>query len=147
MISVRNATEDDLKYIESLESLSFSEPWSYESLRTHLASPLALTMVAEEDGVLLGYVYGSVIPPESELYRIAVDRSARRRGAGFKLLEKFLQGSSELGGKTTYLEVRESNTAARKLYERAGFALVGIRKNYYRSPLENAAVLVREEKI
>ena len=144
MISVRTATREDLKYIESLEGLSFSEPWSYESLLAHLDSPLSLMMVAEEDGERLGYVYGAVIPPESELYRIAVDRFARRRGAGLKLLEKFLQESMEKGGKTTYLEVRESNEAARRLYERAGFALVGIRKNYYRSPLENAAVLVRK---
>ena len=145
MISIRNATENDLKYIESLENLSFSEPWSYQSLKAHLSSPLSVMMVAEENGERLGYVYGSVIPPESELYRIAVDRFARRRGAGSKLLEGFLHSSREMGGKTTYLEVRESNIAARSLYEQAGFTLVGIRKNYYRSPLENAAVLVKED--
>ena len=145
MISVRNATEDDLKYIESLENLSFSEPWSHRSLKEHLTSPLSIMLVAEEDGERLGYVYGSVIPPESELYRIAVDRFERRRGVGYRLLEEFIQKSKGLGGKTTYLEVRESNIAARALYERAGFRLVGIRKNYYRSPLEHAAVLVREE--
>jgi ribosomal-protein-alanine N-acetyltransferase len=143
-MTVREAEEKDILPMAALEKLCFSEPWSAEALRTHAASPLSVTLVLEEEGELFGYVYGSVIPPEGELYRIAIALDARRKGYGAALLTEFLSAVKEKGATAVYLEVRESNAAARALYERFGFALVGIRKNYYRAPLENAAIMLKQ---
>ncbi len=141
---VREAGERDLPEISALEKLCFSDPWSEESLKMQISSPLSLMLVCESEKRVLGYAYGSVIAPEGELYRIAVASDARKRGVGTLLLNSFFHEMRKRGAATVYLEVRETNLAARTLYEKAGFSLVGIRKNYYHEPLENAAVMRKE---
>jgi len=143
-MTVRAAEERDLRAVAQLERLCFSEPWSEVSLAEHLASPLSVSLICEEEGEVLGYAYGSVIPPEGELYRIAVAHRARRSGLGSRLLSEFLSALGAAGAISVYLEVRESNLAARALYEKHGFSLVGIRRNYYHEPLENAAIMQKE---
>ena len=143
-MTIRFAREGDLASLAALERLCFSEPWSEGALREQLSSPLSVALVCEDGDALLGYAYGSVIPPEGELYRIAVKHGARRGGIGKRLLAAFLDALRERGAVSAYLEVRESNLAARSLYESAGFSLVGIRKNYYHAPPENAAVMQKE---
>ena len=143
-MKIRAAAAEDLACMASLERLCFSEPWSERALGEHLASPLSVALVCEREGGLLGYALGSVIPPEGELYRIAVSLDARWGGIGSALLGEFLCAMRERGARSVYLEVRESNAAARALYAKFGFSLVGIRKNYYRSPLESAAVMLKE---
>ena len=130
MIEIGCADGRDMPDIQRLESACFSEPWSLGSLQAHLSSPRSLTLIARLSGELVGYAFGTVIAPEGELYRIAVSPSLRKRGVGEKLLAVFLEKCREMGAFTVYLEVRENNTAARMLYQNAGFALVGIRKNY-----------------
>ena len=143
MSLVRDAEERDLSFLCELEASVFSDPWSEGAMRSHLCSDYAISIVAEEDGERLGYLLGTVLAPESELYRIAVSPSLRRRGAGRLLLDAFLDRVRSLGAETVYLEVRESNLPARTLYESVGFREIGIRKNYYHRPDENAVILVK----
>ncbi len=78
---------------------------------------------------------------EWEIENIAVDLAFRRRGFASQLLQATLQQARSEGGTHVRLEVRESNTAARKLYERWGFRLLGRRRRYYRAPDEDALIL------
>ncbi len=92
----------------------------------------------------LGFLVAQHISPEWELENIVVRSEARRGGLGSRLLDALLAAARETHSTGVFLEVRESNLAARKLYEKAGFLRSGQRKSYYSSPLEDA-VLYRLE--
>ena len=89
---------------------------------------------------IAGYVIYSVVCDEAELLRIAVSDRYRRNGFGRRLMQEFL-GSLEGKADSVYLEVRSGNEAAIGLYKGAGFEVVGVRKNYYRSPDEDAVLM------
>jgi ribosomal-protein-alanine acetyltransferase len=89
---------------------------------------------------ILGFLVARHLAPEWELENIVVAPSARRKGLGKRLLDALLAAARETGAEAVSLEVRESNAAARKLYEKAGFELTGCRKSYYSDPLEDAVV-------
>jgi [ribosomal protein S18]-alanine N-acetyltransferase len=94
--------------------------------------------VVEQEGVVRGFVASrQTAPGEREILFIAVDPAHRRRGIGRRLLENELAGSSG----EWFLEVRESNLAAIRLYESLGFRMAGRRENYYPDPPESAIVM------
>lgn len=95
----------------------------------------------EEDGQIMGFIVGRAVEGEWEIENIAVSGPARRRGLGSHLLGEFLNLMRRRGGHTVFLEVRESNLAARKLYDKWAFLEAGRRKGYYQDPPEDALVL------
>ena len=153
-LHIRRAVRGDLSGMLRIEQASFADPWTAESLSTALALDRMRVLVAEPgdvvgragdgtDGVL-GYVVALVVGPEAEIADLAVAPEARRRGIGRALLDRALSELERTGVRAVYLEVRESNQAARTLYESSGFDLVGRRRGYYRLPPEDALVLRRE---
>lgn len=101
----------------------------------------ALFLVAEEQGKIAGYVVALDAADEGEILNLAVAEGGRRRGLGRALVEAIVAALSERDVRQVYLEVRESNAAARTLYAGFGFKDVGRRKAYYRRPVEDAIVL------
>jgi ribosomal-protein-alanine N-acetyltransferase len=142
-MTVRLACPSDAEAIARLESLCFSDARGRDAVNEQLALPYALTLVAIEEEHAVGYLTGIVLAPECEIHRVATDPAYRRRGIGAALVAEALSQMKALGAETAYLEVRVSNGAAGALYSAAGFASAGIRKNYYRRPTEDAAILVR----
>ena len=138
-MQIIKATEAHISDIARAEASIFSDAWSESAVRSHLSSPTSRALLLLEDGALLGYLLGSVIPPEGEVYRVAVLEGERRRGAGTLLLDAFLKEAP-----VCFLEVRKSNAAARALYEKHGFILIAERKNYYKAPVEDACIYKRE---
>jgi len=98
-------------------------------------------LVVEQDGSVVGFIVGRQADHEWEIENIAVTGSARRCGLGSRLVGELLGLVRSRGGKTVFLEVRESNRAARSLYEKWAFIEVGRRKMYYQNPAEDALVL------
>ena len=98
-------------------------------------------LVVEQDGNVVGFIVGQQLEDEWEIENIAVTGAARRHGLGSRLVSELLDLVRSRGGKTVFLEVRESNRAARSLYEKWGFLEVGRRKMYYQNPAEDALVL------
>jgi len=155
-LHIRRATSADLQAMLRIEQASFSDPWTEDSLATALSLERMHVLVAEADAELdrqravdgaaglLGYVVALVVGPDAEIADLAVAPDARRRGVGRALLERALAELAAAGVRTLYLEVRESNRAARTLYDAHGFGSVGRRRGYYRQPLEDALVLRRE---
>jgi ribosomal-protein-alanine N-acetyltransferase len=148
---VRRAAPEDLAQIAEIEAASFADPWTVEAFASSLAFEQVRFFVAEErseDGaggcVLLGYVVALVMADEGEIANLAVSPAARRRGLGGLLLDRATAEVVELGVRALYLEVRESNVAARALYESKAFRPVGRRRAYYRNPLEDALLLRRD---
>ena len=137
-LSVSFATEEDVRAVACMEAEVFSDPWQAQDIERHLTAEHLFLLVARMDGALCGYLLGSVIAPEGEIYRVASATSARRLGVGAALCRAFLSLCD-----CCYLEVRRSNVPARALYEVLGFTLMGERKNYYKNPTEDACLYRR----
>ena len=132
---VRQGNETDISFVLAAEKLLFSDPWQESAIAEHLVSSHLVFFVFEEEGERQGYLLGSLIPPEGEIYRVATLPSYRRRGVGEALCRAHLATCD-----SCYLEVRRGNKAARALYERLGFVLVGERRDYYKNPREDACL-------
>jgi ribosomal-protein-alanine N-acetyltransferase len=98
-------------------------------------------LVAEAGGLVAGYVVAHCAADEGEILNLGVAVAHRRRGVGRELVRAVLAALGARGVRAVYLEVRESNTGARQLYEGLGFGEVGRRARYYRRPVEDAVVL------
>jgi ribosomal-protein-alanine N-acetyltransferase len=144
---IRESVPFDLASILQIERSNASAAhWSetsYADLWNNL-QPTRVCFVAENEGVSLGFVVGREIAGEWELENIAVVPEYKRQGIGHALLQRLLAVASATGGERLLLEVRDSNHAARKLYESQGFVISGRRKGYYRDPVEDA--LLYEKK-
>ena len=97
-----------------------------------------LALVVEEDSQVKGFLIGRVLGDEWEIENVVVAEKVRKRGLGAALVGEFVKIAREEGGQMVYLEVRESNVAARRLYEGRHFVRTGRRKTYYRDPEEDA---------
>lgn len=125
--------------MHAIELVVFADPWSQRDFEDCVTSD-ATFLVAEEDGVA-GYVVALDAADEGEILNLAVAPDGRRHGLGRALVEEILDVLRERGVRQVYLEVRESNAAARALYAAQGFREVGRRPRYYRRPVEDAIVL------
>ncbi|UCF21380.1 MAG: ribosomal protein S18-alanine N-acetyltransferase [Gemmatimonadota bacterium] len=142
--SLRPMSEADLEYVMEIERSSFSTPWSRSSFQGLLSRDDASLWVAEVAGEVVGYAVVWYVLKEAELGNLAVDAEWRRLGLGRRLLDWALARARERGTERIFLEVRESNLAAQELYRRCGFLRVGLRRRYYRAPVEDALVLCLE---
>ena len=136
--------KDHVSQIAHLEARCFSDPWSEKSIASELENPLSLWLVAEEDGRVWGYVGSQTVLGESDMMNVAVDPGFRRQGIARTLIETLIAELSKMGSRCLRLEVRVSNENARALYARMGFQQLGLRKNYYHNPKEDALILGKE---
>ena len=142
-LRIRDAARSDLERLEELEQQCFSVPWTREQLESQLPDARHVFLAAEEDGRLLGYVGMMTVLDEGYISNVAVAPEARRRGIARALVSAILSRAEELSLSFVTLEVREHNEPAIALYAGQGFAPVGLRKNYYDSPKENAILMTR----
>lgn len=138
---IRCMEERDLDAVMEIERESFSTPWSRGSFRNLLRRDDADLWVAVVDDAVVGYAVVWYVLSEAELGNVAVARGWRRQGLGRTLLDWALERACDRGVKRIFLEVRMSNVVAQQLYERRGFAQVGLRRRYYRAPTEDARVM------
>lgn len=133
-IQIRRAEPADLKFVDEIQRACYpaATQWPLAAFLQYEA------WVAVAGTEVVGFIlYRAVAPDEGEVLNLAVAPAYRRRGVARKLLQHVL----ECHPGSTYLEVRRSNIAARKLYETQGFEVVGIRPGYYRDPVEDAIVM------
>ena len=142
-MTIERMNEAHVAAVAALEKLCFADPWSLSSIASELNNPLALWLVAVEDGDLCGYIGSQSVMGESDMMNVAVHPDHRRKGVGEMLVLALCEA---LSGENTSLalEVRSSNTPAIALYEKLGFTQVGLRRNYYRNPKEDALILRKE---
>jgi ribosomal-protein-alanine N-acetyltransferase len=144
MIRIRTGAPTDLdRLLEIAGHSATAAHWSrQEYARIFSPEPARkrVLLVLEEHGHVMGFVVACAVESEWEIENIAVSGSARRRGLGSHLLGEFLNLVQRQGGQAVFLEVRESNHAARNLYEKWAFAEAGRRKGYYQDPPEDALV-------
>jgi ribosomal-protein-alanine N-acetyltransferase len=142
---LRPASEHDLTRIVEIERSCFADPWTEESFRRLLVGDPAIfrVLVLQPGDRLVGYVIAFSVGPDAELLNVAVEPQSRGKGFAGQMLDAVLIELTGQGVRTAFLEVRESNGAARALYESRGFREIGRRKNYYRRPVEDALVMRR----
>lgn len=140
-------TKDHVAQIASLEKQCFGDPWSEGSIASELDNPLSLWLVAEQDGAVCGYVGSQTVLDETDMMNIAVRPDCRRHGIAAALIDELIVRLKERGSHILRLEVRVSNAPAIALYDSLGFTQLGLRKNYYRNPKENALILGKEWEI
>jgi ribosomal-protein-alanine N-acetyltransferase len=138
---IRRAERADVPALTRIERRCFSDPWSEAGILESIQSETTFALVAENDGGELGYLMARLSGEEGEILNLAVLPEHRRQGVGRELLERGLALLIGRGVREAYLEVRESNLAARGLYMSYGFRPVGVRPHYYRNPAEDALVL------
>ena len=138
---IRSASVDDLSSLMAVEKdAPTAAHWSLEQYQSACSEPWPqrILLVIEEDATIQGFLVARAIGPEWELENLAIAAPARRRGLGARLLGHFLNLVRGQAGASVFLEVRESNRAARGLFEQFGFIEFGRRTNYYRRPDEDA---------
>jgi ribosomal-protein-alanine N-acetyltransferase len=156
-VNIRPATSTDIAALIELDracasAAHWTEQQYWQALHPQPDDPQRLAIVvddlrpAPEDGSggaipeIGGFLVARHLAPEWELENIVVAPTARRIGLGMRLIQALLVKARETNSEAVFLEVRESNTAARSLYEKAGFALTGRRKSYYTNPPEDAVL-------
>ena len=145
-MDIRRAIPDDATAIAEMEQNIFGDPWDKKDIFSYVCSEMGMCFTALADGQVIGYIIGRKIPPEGEIYRIAVREDKRQRGVGYRLLSYALKTELGHGVETVFLEVREKNTPARALYKAYGFKEISIRKNYYQNPPDNAVIMIKDGK-
>jgi ribosomal-protein-alanine N-acetyltransferase len=155
-LRVRDVAAQDIDDVARIESLAFSDPWSRASFASLLGQRHVLFLVGEHStaptycdapgarGDVAGYIVAWCAADEAEIANIAIAPSLRGNGFGARLLDAALAELAVRGAAVAFLEVRETNAAARALYASRHFVEVGRRKGYYRRPIEDALVLRRE---
>lgn len=142
-IIIRKAATEDVHAIAEIEKASIPQPWSEAAFAEALTQEKAVTLVAEADGEIAGFITGVFLFDNADIYSVATAEQHRKKGIGGKLLQAFFDTlPSEI--ETVGLEVRESNSAAISLYEKSGFERVGLRKNFYEQPRENAVLYTKQ---
>ena len=142
-MKILKMTPSDTRAVAELEKSIFSDPWSEGDVCELVCNDGGMCYCAKgEDGELLAYVIGRIIPPEGEIYRIATKESARRRGIAYRLLDHTVRERKPEGLESLFLEVRSENRAARGLYLSYGFREIGLRRNYYKNPTDDAVVML-----
>jgi [ribosomal protein S18]-alanine N-acetyltransferase len=141
-IAIAAATRADIEAVVELEVLAFADPWTRQAFEAALNERHARFRVARgHDGGVVGYVIAWFVLDEGEIANLAVVPEGRRRGVARALLEEIIGEARASRVARLFLEVRESNAAARALYASRGFQPIARRARYYRKPVEDAIVL------
>ena len=132
---------EHIAQIEELEKLCFSVPWTRQQLISQLPDNMHVFLAAVSGEEVLGYVGMMFVLDEGYISNVAVSPEHRRQGIADALIDELLSRAKMLELSFVTLEVRDSNQGARALYKKHGFTDVGLRKNYYNFPTEDAILM------
>lgn len=135
--------KEHIKDIAQLEKECFSEPWSENALSEELYNNCAVFFAAIIDNKLAGYIGMHNICLQGYITNIAVFKQYRGKGIASALMEKIIGYAVKNNMEFISLEVRQSNHPAISLYVKYGFKEIGIRKNFYSKPCEDAVIMTR----
>ena len=140
---------EDIPQAVAIEKATFSNPWSHEAFEheivdNRVSHPTVARAVESDERAIAGYCVMWVVFEDIHIQNIAVHPQHQRRGLGRYLLEDAQEAGSRTGARGVLLEVRESNTVARRLYISMGFREAGKRRGYYSCPEEDAILYQKD---
>lgn len=139
---IRKMELSDVAAVAKIEADTFTEPWSEQSFIAELKNPQASILVCDISGEIAGFADMREICGECYINNVAVIEKYRRLGIGRSLMEG-LHDACSVNAEFITLEVRESNSTAISLYRSLGYTQVGVRKDFYRQPTENACLMTK----
>jgi len=128
---IRSATPADIPAMLQIEQNANSHPWTEGTFNTCFSERYFNAVLMDDNDAILGFYIGEKVAVEASLFNIGVAPKAQGQGYGQQLLQHFIAQAQELEALDCWLEVRQSNTHAIKLYEKCGFIQTGLRPNYY----------------
>ena len=144
MITYTEMRTEHVPQVARLEKLCFADPWSEMSIAQELQSIWSYWVVAVHRDEVVGYIGSQSSIDETDVMNVAVHPDWRRQGIAENLIGQLIQELKNRSSHALMLEVRASNAPAIALYEKLGFRQVGLRKNYYRNPKEDALIRRKE---
>ena len=138
---IREMKPEDIPAAAAIEQQIFSQPWSEQGFLSSLNLADTLYLVVYEGERLIGYCGLLQSFDEADITNVAVVSDVRNCGIGYAMLSELMKQGKERGIARYTLEVRVSNSPAIRLYEKLGFESVGIRKNFYDRPKEDAMIM------
>lgn len=138
---IRKMKEQDTTAVAKIEEINFAQPWSANAFCESLANKDTLFLVAQEEKEILGYIGMYISLDEGEITNVSVSPQHQRKHVATKLIENIIELAQKKQVSRIILEVRKTNTSAIKAYEKQGFKIVGVRKNFYEKPIEDAYIM------
>lgn len=138
---IREMTLQDIPAVAEIEKACFSLPWSEQSLIDSVTREDTMFLVCEEEQNIVGYIGMYLSFDEGDITNVAVAPAYRKRGYGEAIVSKSIELAKEKQLEMILLEVRVSNAPAISLYKKMGFEEIGIRKNFYEHPVEDAMIM------
>ena len=138
---IRRMTMEDIPQVVQIENACFSQPWSESSFRDSLSREDTIFLVCENADGITGYMGMYISFDEANITNVAVFPECRKQGIGEKIVSQAKQTVQEMAVNTIFLEVRVSNIPAISLYKKMEFEILGIRKNFYEHPIEDAIIM------
>jgi len=140
---------EDIDQVLAIEQASFSMPWSRNLFLSEFRSPIISNLIVAladvSERTVFGFTVFWLVEDEMHILNLAVKPEFRRKGIARRLVLAALKRGHDKGAKRAFLEVRVSNVAAQKLYSNLGFSGIGVRRDYYDSPIEDAVLMTLEE--
>ena len=141
-VTIRDMKESDLEEVLQIEKKSFADPWSRRLFKETLSFPHSINFVLQEaNGALLGYINFYLIGEEAHMLNLAIHPDWRKKGLAAQLLNHAIDFLKRRKAAHFFLEVREGNLDAIRLYGKFGFQMIGRRKRYYVETNEDALVM------
>jgi ribosomal-protein-alanine N-acetyltransferase len=138
--------EEDIPVILEIENVSFQNPWRATTFSGEIANrgvSFPYVIVHRNFERVIGYIIYWKIQEEVQISNFAIHPDFRQKGIGEAVMRSVINAIQRDGGVYVFLEVRPSNLAARNLYKKLGFKVLGTRKGYYQTPLEDALIMGR----
>ena len=140
-LTVSPFEKDDISALVEIENEAFSTPFKEKDFLDIYESEISSVLVAKMGGRVVGYVSFTIIIDECQIINFATKNEFKRQGVGKKVMEALLDHGRTCGVTKYFLEVRQSNEGAISLYKKYGFVPVGISKNHFSQPREDAILM------
>lgn len=140
-LTVSVFTKEDISSLAEIEREEFSIPFKEKDFLDIYDSEISSVLVAKVGDTVVGYVSFTVIIDECSIINFATKNEFKRQGVGKRVMEALLEHGNKIGVKKYFLEVRVSNEGAIALYKKYGFVPVGISKNHFSAPREDAVLM------
>ena len=140
-IEINEMLPEDVSDVAAIESMLFAQPWSEKGFLDSMKSQDTLYLTVKINGETVGYCGFLQSFDEADITNVAVHPEWQGNGIGFEMLQRLMELGKTRGVERYTLEVRVSNAPAIRVYEKLGFSSVGIRKNFYDMPREDAMIM------
>jgi len=140
-MNIEKVAMDDIKEMLKIEKKSFASHWSRQTFIDEFSADNGHYIAVKDGKKICGYTGFRHVLDEGHITTLAVHPKCRKKGIGTGLIERLIADAKEKGLKKLFLEVRQSNIAAQKIYKKLGFKVLDRRREYYQNPKEDALVM------